>query len=59
MKESYMSNCFIKLRDGDIDIISGCIDREKIVDVTVRLNRYAIVPIEEYEKLRAISEKAV
>ena len=41
-----MKNCFIKIRSGD-----------EIVDVTVRLGQYAIIPREEYERLIVISEK--
>ena len=56
MKTSFMKDCFIKIRSGDLDIISGNIAGDKTEDVTVRLRGYAIVPKEEYEKL-IISEK--
>jgi hypothetical protein len=45
-KKSYVKNCFLWVRDGDF-IFETTQDGE----ILPRLDRYAIIPIEEYEKL--------
>ncbi len=56
MEESYLQNCYIKPRPGD-NILMGTISGDRTVIQTIRLDGYAIVPREEYEKLQLLSEK--
>ena len=58
MKDSYIRDCHIKIKDLDTDIISGQLEDNGLSGVTVRLEGYAIIPIDEYNKLQAIFEKA-
>ncbi len=59
METTFMKNCFIKKRDGDNNIISGIIGDDGILlYVKVHLDKYAIVPMEHYNNLKSISEKA-
>ncbi len=60
MEDSYITNCFIKRNGGDLNIITGHLqDDGSLVNVRVRLDGYSIIPTIEYQKLKAISEKAV
>ncbi len=50
---SFVKNCFIMCRDTD----EGVLFDFRTQGVTVRLDRYAIIPMEQYDRLLLISEE--
>ncbi len=60
MISSYIKNCFIKRKDGDLNIITGDLQNDgSFKNVKVCLDGYSIIPTIDYQKLKAICEKAV
>jgi len=57
MKESSIENCYIKCRKTDSNIVLFNLtnDGKGIENVSVNLNGYAIIPIEDYEKITGVT----
>jgi hypothetical protein len=64
--ESYIKNCFFSLRDGDTAFSAGDkgalfygVGNADVSVIIVRLDGYAIIPREEYDRLKALDDTAV
>jgi|GEM_PF-6206563 len=59
MNHSYIKNCFIKMKHGDTDIFHGTVKNGILEDVTVKLDGYAVIPIDEYKLLARTTSETV
>ena len=53
--EQYMTNCFIKKRLGDEHSPIGAVNDRFLV----RMDKYAVIPLEEYEELLSIAGRNI
>ena len=51
MSNSYVTNCTVLSRDGEDPLFNEGVDGV----VSAKLNRYAVIPIEEYNKYREVN----
>ena len=55
---SYITNCFIGPRPGENKVLFEPPGKDDTGDVIVRLDGYAVIPIEEYKRLKNELERA-